>query len=208
MKPIEKLLKSRIFLQFMALALIVFGLIFVFHFGAGLLRAYRSIEFARQHNFQKGNLDVDLLRPWMSIRTIAVAYAVPQPYLFDEIGIPMNPVNSELPVGRLNHKLGLGMKEGQPALLDVVGQAILKYRQNPVPTGLMERGVRSWMSIQYISNSTGVPAEYIFKQIGIPMEGHAFMPLERLLDEVEYEPGLRALVAQIQQIVDTYEASP
>ena len=86
-------------------------------------------------------------------------------------------------------------------------EAISQYRQNPVATGL-EGDIRPWMSIQYIANSTGIPAEYFFEQLGIPMDGNAYLPLDALIKEAQYEPGLRAMVEKIQQIVDTYEATP
>lgn len=200
--------QSKAFALIVGLILIAGGLFFAYRYTMGAYNAYRAMQFANQHNFDAGNPDVALLHPWMNIRYIAEAYTVPQSFLFEEIGVKMNPPNSELPVGRLNGRLRLGSIDNQPAIITVLREAILKYRQNPVVTGLAEDRVRRWMNIQYIANSTGIPTEYIFEQIGIPMEGHAFMPLERLVDETDYEPGVRVLVEQLQQIIDTYEVTP
>jgi hypothetical protein len=203
-------LKSISRVQILAIALIVFGLGLVIHYGRGAVHAYRAMQFAEFHEFDAGHLDPDLIRPWMTIRYIAVAYAVPQEFLFSELDIPMARRNSETPLYRLNNEFDWGQSaQGPwPAIVDKVRAAILAYRADPVTTGLRERGVRPWMSVQYISNSTGIPPQYIFEQIGLPLAGNAYMPLEKLSDETRYEGGTRALVRKIQNLVDTYEANP
>lgn len=202
--------QSNFKIYLLAAILIVIGVSLVIHFGRGMFNAYRAMEFARQNNFDAGNPDPDLVRPWMDIRYIAVAFTVPQEFLFAELGIPMERRNSEIPLYRLNDEFKFGRSDQSdrpyPAIVDKVRDAIVKYRENPVPTGLREGGVRPWMSVQYISNSTGIPAEVIFEQIGLPMDDYAFMPLDRLSDEVHYHHGVRALVDKIQHVVDTYEA--
>jgi len=205
-KKLKSLTKKQWLGIILAIILIVAGVVFTIRYVRGTIYAYHAMQFAMQHNFDAGNPDVDLLEPWMSIRYIAEAYTVPQSYLFDKLGVEMNPPNSELPVGRLNRQLGRRGRPEQPIILDKIREAILEYRENPVATGLQEQRVARWMNVQYIANSTGIPAEYIFEQIGLPMEGYAFMPLERLVDETRYEPGVRELTKQIEQIIETYEA--
>ena len=117
----------------------------------------------------------------------------------------MNRVNSEAPIGQLNKRFSFGRIDDQPVIISKLRDAILKYQNNPVVTGLAEGEVHGWMSIQYIANSTGIPAEYIFEQIGLPMKGHAFMPLGRLVEQTNYESGNEALAKQLQQIIETYE---
>jgi len=201
----KKIFQSRLFVIIVGVLLIVVGVMFAIRYVRGTINAYRAIEFARENNFMAGNPNVDLLQPWMNLRYIAVSYTVPQSFLFDKLGLEMNRVNSELPVGRLNRHLRLGAAGDEPVLLGRVRQAILDYRENPVVTGLVEGGVRPWMSVQYVANSTGVPADYIFEQIGLPLAGNAFIPLERLVDVTGYEAGLRTLVEQIQQAIETYQ---
>ena len=77
-------------------------------------------------------------------------------------------------------------------------QAIGQYRENPLTTGLGD-DVRPWMSIQYIANSTGIPPEYIFEQIDLPMEGNEYKPLTLLDDEFDY-----GLVEAVQAALDQY----
>lgn len=204
----SKWLQPRTLLLLLGALLIVAGAIYAFRYAKRSLAAYRALEFARQHDFAAGNLDVDLIRDWMSIRYIAVAYAVPQSYLFEQIGIPMTPPNSALPLERLNHHLGLGTSDGQPALLAIIRTAIERYRQDPVVTGLQEQRVHPWMSVQYIAASTGIPAQYIFEQLDIAPDGRAFLPLDSLSREIHYQPGLRDLIERVQEIVDTYEGPP
>ena len=200
-----KKLKSISPLLIVAAGLIVLGLVIIIHYGRGAFNSYRAMEFAREHGFDAGNPNPDLIRPWMNIRYIAVAYAVPQEFLFAELGIPMERRNSETPLYRLNQEFGFGQSDQGPAIVTKVQDAILKYRANPVTTGLREHGVRYWMSVQYIANSTGIPAEYIFEQIGLPMAGNAYLPLDRLSQETHYASGVRALVEAIQRVVDTYK---
>ncbi|MCP4359028.1 MAG: hypothetical protein GY796_13490 [Chloroflexi bacterium] len=201
----KKFLQSRAFPLILGLTLIVGGLFFASRYAEGVYDAYREMEFAHQYNFDAGNPDVDLLQPWMNIRYIAVAYTVPQAFLFEEIGMEMNRVNSESPIGRLNEQFSVGWIDDQPVIIIRLRDAILKYHNNPVVTGLAEDEVDAWMNIQYIANSTGIPPEYIFEQIGIPMDGHAFMPLSRLIEVTGYELGKEVLVEQLQQIIDSYE---
>ncbi len=205
-KKFKSLTKKQWMGVILAIILIVAGVVFAVRYVRGTIYAYHSMQFAMQHNFDAGNPDVELLEPWMSMRYIAEAYTVPQSFLFDELGLEMNPPNSELPVGQLNRQLGRRGRPEQPIILGKIRDAILKYRENPIVTGLQEQRVARWMSVQYIANSTGIPADYIFEQIGLPMDGYAYMPLPRLADEAHYEPGDRELARQIQEIIDNYEA--
>ena len=83
-------------------------------------------------------------------------------------------------------------------------QAIEEYRENPVATGL-EGDIRGWMSIEYIANSTGVPAEHIFTELGIPMDGNAYLPLEILNDRIHYEGGPKVMDAKIEAALANYK---
>lgn len=203
----QKPLLARRYLSVIALVLIIAGLILSVRYAAGSFRAYRSVRFAMQHDFHAGNLDTDLLRPWMPLRFIAVAYAVPQAFLFDELGVEMTKANSGLPLGKLNDRLGLGVSNDQPVLLHRVREAIVTYRANPVATGLAEGRVEPWMNIQYIANSTGIPAQHFFDQLGIPMDGNAYVPLDALVRKTEHGRESARLLVEIQAIIDT-EAKP
>lgn len=204
-------IKSISKIQILAIILIVVGVVAVVHYGRGAFYAYRELEYARTNDFKSGNVDPELIRPWMTVRYIAVAYAVPQEYLFSELGLPMERRHSETPLDDLNAQLNLDRfeKNGRPyfAIIDILRQAIIDYRENPVPTGLKEGGVRPWMSMQYVANSTGIPVETLFAQIGLPPDDTANMPLEYLADKTDYEGGLRALMDAVQRAVDTYEAT-
>ncbi|NPV77643.1 MAG: hypothetical protein HPY59_14885 [Anaerolineae bacterium] len=191
-------------IQLLALGLILIGLAIMLPRGFRMYQSYQEIEFARKHQFQTGDVSPDLLRPWMTIRYIAVSYAVPQEYLFDAVGIPPRRENSMISIARLNQQLGLGTKNGEPIVLDRIGEAILAYRANPVPTGLIERQVMGWMNLQYIANSTGIPTEVLFDEIGIPANGNAYIPLDVLSDKLHYEGGPRSLVQAVQRVVDAH----
>jgi len=173
-----------------------------------MLEFYKEARFARENNFQAGNVSPDLLRPWMSIRYISVAYAVPQKYIFDASGIQPRLETSMISLNRLNGQMHLGQVNGSPALIETVRQAILAYRANPVATGLIERNVSDWMTVQYIANSTGLSVDSIFRQINVPADGNANKPIGYLSDSLNYSGGPKALVAAIQKVVDAQTPPP
>lgn len=200
-------------IQIAAVILIIIGLFAVVRYGIGTFYAFREMQYARQNNFDEGNLDPSLLRPWMNMQYIAVAYAVPQEYLFAELSIPFERRNSRISLDDLNEMFNFGRastdeRDGRPypLIMDKLTKAIEDYRANPVPTGLEGDGVRPWMSIQYIANSTGIPVETIFKEINLEEDGNAYIPLEYLVDEIKYPGGPHALFDNLQRVIDTYEA--
>jgi hypothetical protein len=64
------------------------------------------------------------------------------------------------------------------------------------------------MSVRYIANSTGVPEDYIFQQLGLPMTGNENKPLDLLSDELHYRDGPRALTDDIQRALAAYQEEP
>ena len=204
----KKLVSKFTPIQWLAIALILVGVAIIIPKAKGMFDFYKEVRYATENNFAAGNLSPNLLRPWMSIRYISVAYAVPQKYLFDAAKIQPKKETSMIGLNRLNGQMGLGKVDGQPALMKTIREAILAYRANPVVTGLIERQVEDWMTVQYIANSSGIPAETIFQEIGIPANGNAYKPLGFLSDEVDYMGGPKALVAAIQKIVDAQGTKP
>jgi hypothetical protein len=91
-------------------------------------------------------------------------------------------------------------------VVDSARAAITEYRKNPFATGL--RDVRPWMSIRYIANSAGVPADYIFTQIGVPAAGNDSKPLDLLSEEQHYPGGPRALAEAVQRALSSYGGQP
>ena len=201
-------IKSISKIQFFALILIIFGLGVMVNKGLGMLNFYKEIQYAKVNNFKAGNISPDLLRPWMTIRYVSVAYAVPQKYLFDAAQIQPKSENSMIGINRLNNQMQLGSLNGRPILMNTIRDAIIKYKANPVVTGLIEKQVRDWMSVQYIANSTGIPAKTIFQELGIPMDGNAYLPLGGLSDEINYQGGPSKLVVALQMIVDSHRVQP
>jgi hypothetical protein len=196
-------LKSLSKIQILAILLILVGLVIMAARVKGMKDFSREVQYARQNNFAAGNLSPDLLRPWMSLRYIAIAYAVPQKYLYDAIGVRPGPETSMLGINRLNRQMGMGQVDGEPALLSKIHQAILDYRANPVPTGLLEQHVEGWMSVAYIANSTGVPAETILQEINLPaVENNMNKPLDVVAKEVNYSGGPRRLAQDVQAVID------
>lgn len=196
-------LKSLTKIQVLAIALILIGAVVMIMRGRGMLEFSREVQYARSHNFAAGNLSPDLIRPWMSLRYIAVSYAIPQKYLYDAIGVRARPETSMLGVNRLNRQMGLGQTDGEPALMAKIRQAIIDYRAHPAPTGLLEQQVEGWMSVQYIANSTGVAAETILQELHLPIDSNRLnQPLDVTADEVNYTGGPRQLAVDVQAVIN------
>ena len=208
MKSLIEKIKSISIVQVIALVLIIGGIAIMVPRARGMFDFYQEARYAADNNFQAGNLSPDLIRPWMSLRYVAAAYAVPQKYLFDVLHIQPRKETSLIGLARLNQQMQLGQVDGQPALLKHVKTAILAYRANPVVTGLVENKVEDWMNAAYIANSSGIPAETLLQAAGIPAAGNEYKPLGFLSDEVHYTGGLKALVAAVQKIVDAQAAKP
>jgi hypothetical protein len=198
-------LKSLTKMQILAIILVLIGLGLVIFFGMRSVRSFREMQYIREQGLDVGVAEIDAIRPWMTIQFVAVAYGVPQEYLFSELSIPFERRNSNESLWELNRKYDFGRpgERGQePPILDKAREAIIKYQANPVATGLKE-DVRPWMSIRYIANSTGIPEEYIFEQIGMPLEGNQGKPLERLDHEFHYG-GRREIVEAVKQALAQY----
>ena len=208
MKNLIEKIKSVSKIQVIALVLIILGIAIMVPKARGMFDFYTEAQYAAVNNFQAGNLSPDLIRPWMSLRYVAAAYAVPQKYLFDELHIQAKKETSLIGLARLNQQMQLGQVDSQPALLKHVKTVILAYRANPVTTGLIEQHVEDWMTVAYIANSTGIPPETILQAAGIPAAGNAYKPLGFLSDQVNYTGGLKALMAAIQKVVDAQGVKP
>jgi hypothetical protein len=187
---------------------IVVGLAIAAFFGARSVRSFREFQYIRQQGLDRGTASVDAIRPWMTIRFIAVAYAVPEEYLYSMLAIPFERRNADQSLGELNkiYRLGLSPNSTELVIIDKAKAAIAAYRQNPVATGL--RDVRPWMSVRYIANSTGVPEGDIFAAIGLPIAGNENKPLDLLSQEQHYPGGPRALIDAIQNVLGQRKATP
>jgi hypothetical protein len=195
----------------LALLLIVVGLAITLLFGTRALHAYREIQYIRAEGLDRGDASVTAIRPWMTIRYVAVAYAVPEEYIFAHLAIPYNRRNSNAILGRLNDAYALGTSPNgdYPLVVDRVAQAILAYRADPVATGLRE--IRPWMTLRYIANSTGVPESYLLEKLGLNAEQAAAIdatvrPLDELGPELHLPGGPEAFFDRIREAIDSYEA--
>lgn len=190
--------------QLFALVLIVGGLALMVWRGSRMFSTSQELRFAIEHDFKAGNPSTDLLRPWMTLRYVAASYGVPQKYIYDYAKVQPRKETSDISLERINRQLGLGQVDGKPAFLVTVREAIELYRANPVATGLLEREVDSWMTIQYIANSIGVPLETVFAELNLPVADHAYVPLNYLNDRIDYPGGLDGLQAALQKIVEAH----
>lgn len=192
----------------LTIGMIVVGLAMVLVFGLRSVRAFREFQYIQQQGLDRGTASVEAIRPWMTIRFIAVAYAVPEEYLYSVLEIPFDRRNAHQSLGELNRIYGLGLvpNSTEMVIIDKARAAITEYRNNPVTTGL--RDVRPWMSIRYIANSSGVPERDLLAAAGLPTDTNVSKPLDLLSKEQHYPGGPRALADAVQQALPQREATP
>ncbi len=188
-----------------ALLLIGVGLLCLFFFGGRSLRAYQQFRYSRQHDWEQGVASMRAIAPWMTIRYVAVAYAVPEEYIFAELSIPYDRRNRNDTLGELNRTYHFGLDaDGELAILGQVKAAIEAYRADPVATGL--RDIRPWMTIRYIANSSGVPEEYLLAQLTLTAAPNpAVRPLAQLAESSNYPGGLPELIRTLQEALENYD---
>ena len=192
----------------LTIGVIALGIAIAVFFGIRTVRSARQLQYVRQQGLDRGTASVDAVRPWMTIRFIAVAYAVPEEYIYSALDIPFDRRNADQSLGELNrqYQLGNSPTDNELIIVEKARAAITAYRQNPVATGLHD--VRPWMSIRYIANGSGVPAEAIFEAIGIPADGNEYKPLDLLSKEQHYPGGPRALVDAVAQALAQHKDTP
>jgi hypothetical protein len=192
----------------LALALIAVGLLIAGFFAMRAVRSFRTLQYIRQQGLDQGTASVGAIRPWMTIRFVAVAYAVPEEYLYSALEIPFERRSRDQSLGELNRIYGLGHVPGSIEFVSVqkARDAVTAYRKNPVATGL--RDVRPWMSVRYVANSAGVDEARIFAAIGLPAAGNENKPLELLSKEQRYPGGPRALAEAVGAALEQIEAAP
>ncbi len=192
----------------LTIAVIAIGLVIAVFFGLRTIRAARQLQYIRQQGLDRGSASVDAIRPWMTVRFIAVAYVVPEEYIYSALEIPFDQRRPDSSLGEINKDFQMGNAPATNELV-VIGKAkaaITAFRENPVATGL--RDVRPWMSIRYIANSTGVPEQAIFDAIGIPLIGNEYKPLDLLIKEQHYPGGPKAFIDAVTAALAQHKGTP
>ena len=205
--------------QLLKVVLVLVGLGLVFHFGGRTLESYRQVRYVQEQGFDTGDADVNAIRPWMTIHFVAAAYAVPQEYIYAELGIDSTRRRRNIDIRHLNEDLRLGRSENghYPAVIDRLRQIILAYRENPVVTGLAD--VRGWMTLEYIANSSGIPTTTIIDELGLDKLARrealkdasgqgtgvsAYQSLVELAHELRYPRGPRGLGEDIEEVISRH----
>ena len=71
--------------RWLTAVLILGGLAIISIYGYRTYRSFNQVRYAQNEGLTDGTADVAAIRPWMTIRYIAVAYAVPEEYIFAQI---------------------------------------------------------------------------------------------------------------------------
>ena len=93
----------------LTIAVIALGLAIAAFFGVRAVSSFRQLQYIRQQGLDRGAASVDAIRPWMTIRFIAVAYAVPEEYLYSALAIPFDGATPTKSLGELNRTIALGL---------------------------------------------------------------------------------------------------
>ena len=187
------------------IVVIVIGLAVAAVYGVRSVQSFRQLRYIQQQGLDRGTASVDAIRPWMTVRFVAVAYAVPEEYLFSALDVPYNQRNTNSTLRQIEQTYHIddSFTDSRSEAVERLKKGITEYRADPVVTGL--RDVRVWMSIRYIANSSGVPESFIFQQLGIPQEGNDTKPLGLLSDEQHYPGGPRAFELAVQRALDAHQ---
>ena len=111
------------------IALIVLGVVLIGFFG---LRTIKSYIRLMRTGLEQGATDPEVIRGWMTIPYIAVAYGIPEEYIFKQIGIPRED-NQKKSLAQLNRKYAPNEKG---VILNAVKTVIKKYQaEHPPQTG-------------------------------------------------------------------------
>ena len=195
--------------------LIVLGLGLIIHYGNQTAKSYRHLRFIQEQGFESGTAELDAIRPWMTIHFVAAAYAVPKEYIYAELDMDVSGHRRDIGLQSLNHELRLGRSPNgpYPAVIDHLKRIINDYRANPVVTGLSD--LRGWMTLEYVANSSGVPAVTIVRKLRLDeraidvsanredtVEVSVYRPLSDLARDLRYPRGPRGLGEDIQAVID------
>jgi hypothetical protein len=192
----------------LTIGVIAIGLAIAGFFGIRTVTSARQFQYIRQQGLDRGTASVDAIRPWMTVRFIAVAYAVPEEYIYSALEIPFDRRRPDNSLGEINKEFQMGNSpnSNELVIIDKAKAAITAYRKNPVATGLHD--VRPWMSIRYIANSSGVPEQAIFDAIGIPATGNEDKPLDLLSKEQHYPGGPKAFADAVTAVLAQRKDAP
>lgn len=205
-QPLPKTPNPRLRLL-VTIIVIALGLGIAGFFGIRTVTSARQFEYIRRQGLNNGSASVDAMRPWMTVRFIAVAYAVPEEYIYSALGIPFDKRRPDSSLGAINKQFEFGQTATNGlVVIDKAKTAINDYRANPVATGL--RDIRPWMSIRYIANSSGVPEQEIFTAIGIPATDNEYKPLDLLEKEQHYPGGPKALFDAVTKALAQHKDTP
>ncbi len=189
--------------RFLPPAIILIGLVVTILYGVRSVRSFRQVQYIQQQGLDRGTASVDAIQPWMTIRFIAVAYAVPEEYLYSALDVAFDRRNADRPIGRIEPDRPTPTDGPPPTPIPDFGTvivarakaAVLSYQADPVATGLPE--VRGWMSLRYISNSGGIPLDELFVQLGLSSTLNPDKPLDLLAAETDYPGGPRGLTEDV-----------
>ena len=113
----------------LVLGLIVLGVVIVGFFGLRTVRAFR--KFHGHHPPSRGHIETDVqkIQDWMTIPFIARMYRVPEPVLFEAVGIPEQG-NGKKSLKELNTTY---FPDADGIVLQKIKTAIQMHQQSPPP---------------------------------------------------------------------------
>jgi hypothetical protein len=192
----------------LTIGVITIGLVIAGFYGIRTVTSARQLQYIRQQGLDRGSASIDAIRPWMTVRFIAVAYAVPEEYIYSALEIPFDRRRPDNSLGEINREFQMGNSptDNELVIIEKAKVAITAYRANPVATGL--RDVRLWMSIRYIANSSGVPEQAIFDAIGLSATDNENKPLDLLAKEQRYPGGPKALEDAVRGALAQHKDTP
>ena len=106
--------------------LLAFGFVLTMLFGFRLMRSFGRVRTFRH---QPGVINVDGIRPWMTVPFLSRAFNIPKDYLYQQVKVPASG-SDQKSLGELNREYFPGQPE---VVLQAIKEGILLYQQTPLP---------------------------------------------------------------------------
>lgn len=119
--------------KILTILIIAAGAAFLIFFGARAMHAFNKMRGHGPFNHRPPiaeETDVELIRDWMTIPYIAHTYAVPDQYLFEQVGIPFDKQNRKKSLQELNASF---FPNDDGIVLEKVKAAVKEFQENPPP---------------------------------------------------------------------------
>lgn len=188
-------------------SLLIIGLTITIFYIVQSIKSYKQFSYLKQNGLTSGTASVEAIKPWMTMQFISTAYAVPQEYLFEQLGQNYDEKDAKHSLKDLNQKYKLGYNQSidQLGIIVEIQKAITGYKQNPVTYNIKK--IEPWMSLMYISNTLGIKIDLLIEGMSLKnTQDYKVKPLDVLAKDTKYKGGPKKLIEDIEVNINNQNA--